>query len=101
MKSCGGVDAQIHVSLTSALARGEWSALRPGRFTQEKEADSRLGGFRSERCREEKISYPTGTRTPWRPSHGTALSQRRLIRELLFTKWTEQVTHGDTAMELP
>jgi hypothetical protein len=33
MKACGGVDVQIHIFLTSALARGEWSASRPGRFT--------------------------------------------------------------------
>jgi hypothetical protein len=31
VKAYGGVDVQIHV-LTSALARGEWSASRPGRF---------------------------------------------------------------------
>jgi hypothetical protein len=29
----GGVDVQIHIFLTSALAGGEWSALRSGRFT--------------------------------------------------------------------
>jgi hypothetical protein len=28
----GGVDVQIHIFLTSALAGGEWSASRPGRF---------------------------------------------------------------------
>jgi hypothetical protein len=33
MKAYGGVDVQIHVFLTSALVGGEWSALRPGRFT--------------------------------------------------------------------
>jgi hypothetical protein len=27
------VDVQTHVFLTSALVGGEWSALRPGRFT--------------------------------------------------------------------
>jgi hypothetical protein len=30
MKAYGGVDAQIHISLTSALAGGEWSSSRPG-----------------------------------------------------------------------
>jgi hypothetical protein len=30
----GGVDIQTHVFLTSALVGGEWSALRPGRFTK-------------------------------------------------------------------
>jgi hypothetical protein len=33
MKAYGGVDVQIHIFLTSALAGGEWSASRPGRFT--------------------------------------------------------------------
>jgi hypothetical protein len=32
MKAYGGVGVQIHVSLTSALVGGEWSASRPGRF---------------------------------------------------------------------
>jgi hypothetical protein len=29
----GGVDVLIHIFLTSALAAGEWSDSRPGRFT--------------------------------------------------------------------
>jgi hypothetical protein len=33
MKAYGGMDVQIHIFLTSALAGGEWSASRPGRFT--------------------------------------------------------------------
>jgi hypothetical protein len=33
MKAYGGVHVQIHIFFTSALARGEWSASRPGRFT--------------------------------------------------------------------
>jgi hypothetical protein len=33
MKAYGGVDIYIHIFLTSALAGGEWSASRPGRFT--------------------------------------------------------------------
>jgi hypothetical protein len=32
MKAYGGVDVQIHISLTLALAGVEWSASRPGRF---------------------------------------------------------------------
>jgi hypothetical protein len=32
MKAYGGVDVQIHIFLTSALARGEWSALHPCSF---------------------------------------------------------------------
>jgi hypothetical protein len=33
MKVYGGVDAQIHIFLTSALAGGKWTASRPGRIT--------------------------------------------------------------------
>jgi hypothetical protein len=33
MKVYEGVDVQIHIFLTSALAEGEWSASRPSRFT--------------------------------------------------------------------
>jgi hypothetical protein len=33
MKAYGGVDVCIHIFLTSALAGGEWSASRRGRFT--------------------------------------------------------------------
>jgi hypothetical protein len=33
MKAYRGVDVEIHVFLTSALAGGEWSISRPGRFT--------------------------------------------------------------------
>jgi hypothetical protein len=33
MKAYGGVDVYIHIFLTSALAEGECSVSRPGRFT--------------------------------------------------------------------
>jgi hypothetical protein len=33
MKAYGGVNLYIHIFLTSALAAGEWSDSRPGRFT--------------------------------------------------------------------
>jgi hypothetical protein len=35
MKAYGGMDANIHVFLTSALAGGKWSASRPGPFIPE------------------------------------------------------------------
>jgi hypothetical protein len=35
MKVYGGVDVEVHIFLTSALAGGEWSASRPCRFTPE------------------------------------------------------------------
>jgi hypothetical protein len=38
MKAHGGVDVQIDIILTSALAGGEWSASRPGRFTPRERA---------------------------------------------------------------
>jgi hypothetical protein len=47
MKAYGGVDVQIHIFLTSALVRGEWSASRPGRFTPEERAPGThwIGGW--------------------------------------------------------
>jgi hypothetical protein len=33
MKVYGGVDVQLHIFLTLALAGGEWSASCPGRIT--------------------------------------------------------------------
>jgi hypothetical protein len=33
MKTYGGVDVQIHILLTSALARDEWLPSRPDSFT--------------------------------------------------------------------
>jgi hypothetical protein len=33
MKAYVGLDVQVHIFLTSALAGGEWSDSRPGRFT--------------------------------------------------------------------
>jgi hypothetical protein len=44
MKAYDGVDLQIHISLTSALAGDEWSASRTGRFTPtEKEPPVPIG----------------------------------------------------------
>jgi hypothetical protein len=38
MKAYGGVEEQLHPFLPSALDGGEWSASRPGRFTQRERA---------------------------------------------------------------
>jgi hypothetical protein len=38
MKAYGGVDLQIHIFLTSAVVGGEWSTLRPGRFSPRERA---------------------------------------------------------------
>jgi hypothetical protein len=70
MKAYGGVDIEIKIFLTPALAEGEWSASRPGRFIPGEESqyplDRRLVGpqSRSGRRGEEEILDPTGTRTP-------------------------------------
>jgi hypothetical protein len=47
MKTYEGVDLYIHIFLTSALAGGEWSASRPGRFTpSERDPGTRwIGGW--------------------------------------------------------
>jgi hypothetical protein len=47
MKAYGGVDIQIHIFLTSALAGGEWSASRPDRLTPGERAASThwIGGW--------------------------------------------------------
>jgi hypothetical protein len=43
MKTYGGVDVEIHVFFAFALAGGEWSASRPGRFTPRKELPVPIG----------------------------------------------------------
>jgi hypothetical protein len=43
MKAYAGVDVYIHIFLTSALDRCEWSASRPGRFTPGKELPVPIG----------------------------------------------------------
>jgi hypothetical protein len=64
MKAYGGVDVQIQIFWTSALAGGEWlaSGLESPRYPM----DRRLGGpqSRSGQYGEVKILDPTGTRTP-------------------------------------
>jgi hypothetical protein len=43
MKTYGGDDVCTHVFLTSTLVGDEWSASRPGRFTQVKELQVPVG----------------------------------------------------------
>jgi hypothetical protein len=78
MKTYGGVDVQTHVFLTSALAEGEWSASRPGRFTPGERAPSIhwIGGWVSPRsgldamkkkeisCRNRKSNLDSSTVQP-------------------------------------
>jgi hypothetical protein len=71
MKAYVGVDVYIHIFLTSALAGGEWPALRPGHFSPEERAPSThwIGGWVNPRAGlddVEKILDPTRTRTPTR-----------------------------------
>jgi hypothetical protein len=46
MKVYGGVDVQINVFFSSAVAGGDWSASRPGRFTpgEKSSGTHRIGG---------------------------------------------------------
>jgi hypothetical protein len=72
MKAYGGMDLQIHIFLTSALAGGEWSvsftprSLYPRGKSPRYPLDRRLDGpqYWSGRRREEKILDPTGAETP-------------------------------------
>jgi hypothetical protein len=69
MKAYGVVAVWIHIFLTSALARGEWSASRPGCFTSRERAPGThwIGGWVDPRAGlddVEKILDSTGTRTP-------------------------------------
>jgi hypothetical protein len=61
MKAYGGMDVLIHIFLTSALAGGERSASRPGRFTPGKSPryplDRRLGDPRAGLVDLEKRSF--------------------------------------------
>jgi hypothetical protein len=52
MKAYGGVDIQIYIFLTLAIAVGEWSASRPRRFTPGEIAPGshRIGGWADPRA---------------------------------------------------
>jgi hypothetical protein len=65
------------LSLTSALDWGGWSTPRPGRFTPGKETRypsyRRLSGPQGRSGRLQKISPPTGIRSPDRPTRSESL----------------------------
>jgi hypothetical protein len=68
MKTYGGVDVQIYIFLTSALAGGKWPASRPSRFTPRERAPGTnwIGDWASLRTDlddEEKNNAHTGVRT--------------------------------------
>jgi hypothetical protein len=65
MKAYGGVDVQIPIFLTSALAGGEWSGSDPRRFTTRERAPGiHWVGPRAGVDDVEKILDPIGIRTP-------------------------------------
>jgi hypothetical protein len=47
MRAYGGVDAEIHIFLTTALVEGGWSASHPDRFVPAERAigSHRIGGW--------------------------------------------------------
>jgi hypothetical protein len=61
MKAYEGVDILIHIFLTSALAGGEWSTSRPGRFTPGEIAPGThwIGGWVGPRTAMEKKQFLT------------------------------------------
>jgi hypothetical protein len=67
MRTCRGVEIQLHAFLTSALVRGEWPALPPGRSPR-CPWDITLGGPQNRYGRdgEEKNPFraPAGNRIP-------------------------------------
>jgi hypothetical protein len=70
MKAYSGVDVYIHIFFTAALAEGEWSALRPDRFTLGERAHGThwIRGWMDPRAGlddvEKRQFLPTVTRTP-------------------------------------
>jgi hypothetical protein len=79
MKAYGGVDVYIHIFLTSALAGGEWSALRSDRFNPGKgpryPLDRRLGGPRAGLHDVEKRNFLTLQELKLRPLGRSARTQ--------------------------
>jgi hypothetical protein len=70
-KTYGGMDVQLIAFTTSALAEGEWSASRPGRFTVGERAPGThwIGGWVGPRASvkavaKKKNPCPAGNRTP-------------------------------------
>jgi hypothetical protein len=70
METYGGVDVEIHVFLTSALARGEWLASRPGHSNRHGGSQSWCGQHAEEGIK----LVLTGTEIP-NPSAVPARSQ--------------------------
>jgi hypothetical protein len=83
MNAYGGVDVYIHIFLTSALAGGEWSTSRPGRFiTGERSPATHLIGdcvdHRAGQDDLEKIKFLTLSGLELRPPRSFSQSLYRL-----------------------
>jgi hypothetical protein len=70
MSTCGGVDVQIHVFLSSALVANEWSALRQGSLIcRQYPSDRRLGGPTTVGLNDvERREWPESASELYRPS---------------------------------
>jgi hypothetical protein len=86
MKAYGGVDEYIHIFLTSALARGEWSASRPGSFILEEitPGTNCIGGWMEPRAgmddvEKRKFLTLPDLRPLGRPARSQSLYRLRLI----------------------
>jgi hypothetical protein len=96
MKAYGGVDVRIHIFLTLALARGEWSASRPSRFTPGERALSThwIGSWVDQRAgvddvERRKFLPPLGLnlRPLGRPAHSQSLYRLRYISSMSTLLW--------------
>jgi hypothetical protein len=71
-KHTGGAEVQLHSFLTSVLHASEWLTSRSDRITSRGKTPGHFG--------EEKISGPTGIRTPNRKAGGIVVIPNTLLR---------------------
>jgi len=62
------VEAQLYVSLTSALESGEWSASSPGRFTPRQRTTGHPLDRRLDKVAKRKIACPSQESNPGHPA---------------------------------
>jgi hypothetical protein len=95
MKTYVGVEVQLHTLLTSALDEGEWSALRPCRFTREESPQyplhRRLAGPQSQSGRGGEVKkilpLPLLAVQTCRPARSLVSILTELPRLLFVYKW--------------
>jgi hypothetical protein len=103
MKAYGGMDVQIHIFLTSAPVRGEWSASRPGRFTDGERAPGThlIGGWVGLRAGLENVEKRKFLTLPvlelrplGRPARNQSLYRLRYLgsRFSAYTEVNEQIS---------